>query len=255
MLLPSPQHGRVFTWGEGTYGKLGYGDHSIRTSPVDITSNIHLGSMEKVKQVSLGDYHSLAVTSTGRLFGWGALGFGEIGSFSRKIQSLPKNITSSLVLTTDEKVIGASAGTDRAAAITSTGRLLTWGSNSEGQLGDGTSNYRGFIVDISSKIRLHQDEIILRIEAAGDHTVALTSDGLAFAWGSNEKGQLGNGTRGPRATPTPVLFNSFVIDKVVKCHENDPIDYSPTKAGFIFDGWYQDTKLLNLYKRLCQLII
>lgn len=69
-----------------------------------------------------------------------------------------------------------------------------WGTNSDGQLGDDTTTGRPFAVQT---IGLTD---VTAVDAGSRHTVALKSDGTAWAWGYNFYGQLG-------ATAAPPLAN------------------------------------------------
>src|SRR5690349_5616181 len=77
----------------------------------------------------------VALTTAGRVYGWGANDFGQIGDGSDKRRIRP-------VVTTKlggVKVTALREGGTFTVALTSTGRVLAWGHNSVGQLGDGTT--------------------------------------------------------------------------------------------------------------------
>ncbi|HEX3759946.1 MAG TPA: hypothetical protein VHW23_14625 [Kofleriaceae bacterium] len=85
------------------------------------------------------------------------------------------------------------AGDEHSCAIRSDGTAWCWGSNSFGQLGDGTTNDQIAPVAVvpESGTKLPRFKAI----AGGDvHTCALGSDGSVWCWGNNDSGQLGNGT-------------------------------------------------------------
>src|ERR1700683_4115287 len=68
------------------------------------------------------------------------------------------------------------------------GVLLAWGQNNDGELGDGTMTNR----DVPVKVRLPKGTRIVQARAGCFFTVALTSTGEVLAWGLNLDGQLGD---------------------------------------------------------------
>jgi alpha-tubulin suppressor-like RCC1 family protein len=67
--------GRVFMWGENHYGILGDGTYTDKNVPTEITSKFSLASNDKIIGLSLGPVHSLALTSTARVYAWGTDGY------------------------------------------------------------------------------------------------------------------------------------------------------------------------------------
>ncbi len=79
-------------------------------------------------------------------------------------------------------------GYNHSCAIKEDGTLWTWGWNSQGQLGDGTTANKKTPVQVPDMTN------VIAVAAGYYHSVALKSDGTVWAWGGNVYGQLGNGT-------------------------------------------------------------
>jgi uncharacterized repeat protein (TIGR02543 family) len=107
-------------------------------------------------------FHSAALTSNGRLFIWGRNDNGQLGDGTTTNRSTPTEITSRFSLATGDKSIQVSLGGYHSAALTSNGRLFTWGRNNNGQLGDGTNTNRYSPTQITQAHYelLHSDTVI-----------------------------------------------------------------------------------------------
>jgi alpha-tubulin suppressor-like RCC1 family protein len=81
-------------WGRNESGQLGDKTRTYRENPVEITSNFNLFDGESLKTISLGNEHSSALTSLGRLFMWGENYNGQLGDGGEKNRLTPVDITS-----------------------------------------------------------------------------------------------------------------------------------------------------------------
>ncbi|MCF7924822.1 MAG: hypothetical protein K9L64_06955, partial [Candidatus Izimaplasma sp.] len=187
--------GMLFTWGENSYGQLGDGTTISKSTPTEITSQFGLFPGETISQISLGDSFAIAITSEDRLFSWGYNGFGQLGDNTTTSKSTPTEITNQFNLSTGETVTQVSLGQYHSLAITSEGRIFSWGSNINGQLGDDTATFKLVPTDITSQFGLFPGETINHISSGESHSAAITSEGRLFIWGYNLYGQLGDGTR------------------------------------------------------------
>ena len=77
---------------------------------------------------------------------------------------------------------------------------LCWGTNSDGQVGDGTTTSRSAPVRVAGGVTFRG----LTAPALGFHTCGVDQNNRAYCWGLNSSGQLGDGTTTRRLTPTPV---------------------------------------------------
>ena len=94
-----------------------------------------------------------------------------------------------------------SGGTFHTCALTTDGGVTCWGSNSNGQLGDGTSDRRRNTPDYVQGLKRG----IAAISAGELHACALTTDGGVKCWGANLNGQLGDGTNVDQSAPVDVV--------------------------------------------------
>jgi len=88
------------------------------------------------------------------------------------------------------------------------GSLWSWGANSVGQLGDGTTSVPR---ETPARVTLPNGATATHIAAGSSHALVLLADGSVYAWGLNNSGQLGLGDGIPRALPTKVTLPAAAI--------------------------------------------
>jgi len=181
--------GAVWCWGDNTYGTVGDGTSSFRTTPVGV-----IGFGSGVAAVAAGDYHTCAITSAGGVLCWGANSYGQLGDGTTTYRLAPVAVSG---LASD--VVAASAGYRHTCVVTSAGAVWCWGRNDYGQLGDGTTTDRTTPVAVSGL-----ESGVVAIATGTSHSCASTSAGAVRCWGSNSGGQLGDGTTTNRPTPVTV---------------------------------------------------
>ncbi|WP_164986377.1 DUF11 domain-containing protein [Streptomyces roseicoloratus] len=108
----------------------------------------------------------------------------------------------------DPEGTGQAKGQDHARDIRTgpPGTPLTWGSNDRGQLGDGNTSGSGAVPGrvCGNATCTTALGAVVRVAAAGGHSVGVLDDGGVVAWGANGSGQLGDGTTTDRTTPVRV---------------------------------------------------
>lgn len=170
-------------------GELGDGSVTSSSVPVGVTG---LGS--GVIAVSAGGRHTCAVTSGGAVQCWGFNDDGELGNGSTIKSSVPVP-----VLGLGAGVVGVSSGYYHACAVTSGGAVQCWGSNTHGQLGDGT------LIDRSAPVAVvGLGSGVVAVSCGFDHTCALLAGGGVECWGDNLSGMLGDGSTIDSAVPVGV---------------------------------------------------
>jgi alpha-tubulin suppressor-like RCC1 family protein len=191
--------GTLYAWGNNDSGQLGDGSIQQRTTPVQVSLPVGVSALS----VTAGRAHSLATGSDGRLYAWGSNSFRQIGDGSiASLRATPVQVR----LSTGVSALSVTAGDDHSLAVGSDGNLYAWGSNSDGQRGDGSTFPPGRPVQVS----LPAGVSALSLAAGATHSLAMGSDGMLYAWGGNSDGQLGDGSYTGRATRLQVSLPAGV---------------------------------------------
>ena len=94
-------------------------------------------------------------------------------------------------------VTAVSTGQTHSCALQLTGGVKCWGSNAFGELGDGTTELRASPVDVVGR-----GSGTIAVTTGANHSCAIVAGGTVDCWGSNDYGQLGDGT--VTTSPLPV---------------------------------------------------
>jgi alpha-tubulin suppressor-like RCC1 family protein len=96
--------------------------------------------------------------------------------------------------------VGVSAGGGHSVGVTESGIAYAWGNNTNGRLGDGTGTARSSPVTVIGGITDWAS-----VSAGDRHSLGVTESGIAYAWGNNGNGRLGDGTTTSRTSPVTVI--------------------------------------------------
>jgi len=178
--------GTLWTWGCNSFGRLGDGTATNRSSPGTVA-----GGGTTWCAASAGGFHTAAVKTDGTLWTWGANGYGRLGDGTATNRSSPVTVAGG-----GTTWCAASAGGFHTAAVKTDGTLWTWGYNARGQLGDGTATNRSSPGTVAGG-----GNSWCRVSVGRTHAVAIKTDGTLWTWGCNSHGQLGDGTTTNRSSP------------------------------------------------------
>jgi alpha-tubulin suppressor-like RCC1 family protein len=184
--------GHVLDCGGNTYGQLGDGKIG-GTSDTPVSARIH-----GVAGLSSGDTTNLALKTNGTVWAWGQGNFGELGDGKSVNSGTPVEVQLSGPAT--EAYAGGDLGTNGSEiALLADGTVWAWGYGGNGQLGpnDPTGNS-----DIPVQVPFPDGTDITWVGIGGATAYALDSSGNLWAWGSDMKGQFGNGGS---SSPTPSI--------------------------------------------------
>lgn len=190
--------GNAYAWGLNSNGQLGDGTTQEQLTPVQVTQG-DIPSGVSIEQVSAGGNHTLALGSDGKVYAWGSNDYGQLGNGDMENSTTARRVVSESI---PEGVVltEVHAGWDFSLALASNGQLFAWGRNDFGQLGNGTNSSQLTPQPVTAAgVRF------CRMAAGRFHSLAIASNGKAWAWGANSLGQLGTGTTDPRALPAPIL--------------------------------------------------
>ena len=113
-------------------------------------------------------------------------------------------------------------GNDHSIMLCEDSIIWTVGSNTAGQLGDGTTT------NALTPIKVIGLADIIDVQAGASHSLALKSDGTVWSWGNNNDGQLGNNTTTPSSVPIQVPGLNDIVKIVAGAFHNVAIESDST---------------------------
>ncbi len=185
--------GGLRCWGSNAFGQLGTGDTNDRPVPTPVT-----GLSSGVQAVSAGTLHTCALVNGG-VKCWGANAHGELGNGTFTNSATPVAVSG-----LGSGVKDIAAGYDHTCALMNSGAVKCWGSNANGQLGDGANRASEIPHDV---VGLSNAKALV---GGAAHTCALLDSGSVKCWGYNYYGSLGNGNNADQNTPVDVVGLSGV---------------------------------------------
>ena len=180
--LAIDSQGHVWGWGLNALGDLCLsGLTELRPSELPL-SGVTLATGART--------HSL-FDSGGKVYACGAGEYGVLGTGSTASSSAPVPVVG---LPSAVRVTALTSSWEGSGALLDNGAYYNWGYNAAGQLGNGTTTNSDVPVQVALPEAV-RDVFQGGSGAKNGQTVAILGDGSVWAWGSNDRGQLGNGTR------------------------------------------------------------
>jgi alpha-tubulin suppressor-like RCC1 family protein len=207
--------GHVLCWGRNVRGELGRADPTLSIAPLEVPGVVG------ARAVVAGRQHTCALLAGGAVSCWGSNETGQLGRPPAWETTFPPAPIAGLP---PIERLFAGGGNTCATVQGGGGRLLCWGANENGQLGDGTQIARataapvpgieGVVsLDIGNAARAGSKNPDLSKRAG--FICGARSDGRVLCWGDGGTGQLGDGARDDRATPGLVRGISDAIQVAV----------------------------------------
>jgi len=197
--------GAAYCWGDNSFGQLGTGPNGPEAcsgewcskTPVAVSGGLTFTAL------TVGYWHACGLTSNGAAYCWGNNGDGQLGATTTEtcagFDAVLACSTTPLPVEGTLTFGSVSAGFFHTCGVLTTGEGYCWGSNTNGQLGNGTTTASSTAVPIMGGLSF------AGLSAYGRwHSCGLTTAGVAYCWGFNGWGQVGDGTGADALEPVQV---------------------------------------------------
>lgn len=170
------ENGEVFTCGYGGDSSLLSFFRTNKAGALGHGTKVHLGLPKKIpffeennikiKQISAGRYHTVALSETGQVYTWGRGSYGTLGNGKKSSQLSPilVNVLEDIrKADANNEVVKIDSADYFTAALTKDGDIFTWGENAYGQMGIGS----GVGIDL-----VESESVPVNVEFEGDVSLA-----------------------------------------------------------------------------------
>ena len=206
----------AYCWGDGGVGELGTGNTAWHTTPVAVYTVGQL-SGKTIKSITAGSFGTCAIASDDLAYCWGSNTDGQLGNNSTTNKLEPTSLYMAGYLS-GKTIKDISLSEYHGCAIASDDLAYCWGYNSYGQLGNNSTANSNVPVPIYTAGILSGKTLKSIVANSYDdgYTCAIASDDLAYCWGYNSYGQLGNNSTANSSVPVAVTTSGVLSGKTIK---------------------------------------
>jgi alpha-tubulin suppressor-like RCC1 family protein len=247
----------------GVTDAIAVGSATLSVSSGGVTATVTVSVRSRGSQITSGHQHACRIRTGGAAWCFGFNKYGEIGDGTLDIfKSTERPVLGGQLF---QQVVGGGGEPNHSCGLNTAGSVWCWGSNDQGQLGDGTQTNRtspvavgGGLTFVSIKAgglescgltsggdvycwgrgrtaptRITSPVPFTQLTVGNGHACGLSSIGEAYCWGRGDLGQLGDSTFTDRATPTRIAgynFRQLVAGPLYTCG----ISNFPAELGRVY---------------------
>ncbi|EEY61006.1 regulator of chromosome condensation (RCC1)-like protein [Phytophthora infestans T30-4] len=215
--LLATAEGDVYSWGSGRHGQLGLGAEALKS---EAPKRIETLKGTAIINVFCGWEHSVFRSSDGDIYTCGNNRHGQLG----QVNALPIQVVDPSNSNISLRTAQVSCGWHFVLCLTDTGKLVTWGKGSHGQLGLGgfDNAYEPQVVPFPHTAR--------HVACGSEHSMVVTTSGDLYTCGWGEHGNLGHGDKTNRASLEKVEFFINNNQKVISIAAGGAVSIAVTNS-------------------------
>ncbi|KAG5306665.1 RCBT1 protein, partial [Acromyrmex insinuator] len=200
-VLALTKEGEVYSWGFNNRGQLAQrvnkkSSLQVISIPTLVQLRTPEGSlgMKRIMNIACGSNHSVAITEDGEVYICGDNRYNQLGNVYFNSPDNEYLFRPQLVNDNSDrkKIVHVSCGGAFTMAITTSHEVYGWGNNSFGQLGIRENCETKYT---PQRVDLKEGLAVVKVVCGIEHTLALTNEKKIYAWGRNDDGQLGIGSK------------------------------------------------------------
>ena len=192
------EDGTVVSWGANDEGQLGNGapgaNGALGIHPKPSVTPVRVTGLADIIEIEAGSQHALALRKDGTVWAWGRRDDGALGGGDAKPAGSLRVVSALAPVPVPglEGIMQIAAGRTHNLALRRDGHVMSWGTNSTGELGVGTRVTGWTPAEVVGLDRVV--EIAAGYESSGI-SGAVRDDGTVWMWGSNGTAAMGNGQK------------------------------------------------------------
>ena len=191
-------NGDVYCWGRGNQGQLGYGGTSNRNIP----AKVNLPGQRSAIAISTGTFMTCAITTDGMGYCWGENDEGQLGNGTTNSRRMTP---AEVLFPSGYTPVSISAGDDFACALMDNRKVMCWGENNDGRLGQGPLATDDETTPVW--VSMENSETAHFLDIGTKSACMILDSGETKCWGTNEEGQIGQGDTDIDYYSTPTEVN------------------------------------------------